>query len=200
MVGSIFIRTFVLAMRKELADLNQRKKIKLINLLNTQIMSQKFIKVKNNNLRSTAYGKWFAQAVYDKNFVETKQLAEFIQTQASVKRSDIIAVLDELGSAMKHFFEMGQKVRLDGIGIFRVGFSSIGVSKMEDLGAQNITTRRVIFIPETTRIVTGQTHRADGTVVQKYTNAKQLLRDVLFEEAHENAVGIEKTNAQEGGE
>ncbi len=163
-------------------------------------MSQKFIKVQNKNLRSNAFGKWYAQAVYDKKFVETKQLAEFIQTQASVKRSDIIAVLDELGAAMKHFFEMGQKVRLDGIGIFRVGFSSIGVSKPEDVGAQNITTRRVIFIPETTRIVTGQSQRSNGTIAQKYANAKMLVKDVTFEETHENAVAVENTNAQEGGE
>ena len=153
-------------------------------------MSQKFIKSKNNNLRSTAYGKYFAKAVYDKGFIGTKQLAEFIQTQASVKRSDIIAVLDELGSAMKHFFELGQKVQLDGIGIFKVGFSSIGVGKAEDCGAQNITTRRVLFTPETTRVVTGQERRANGTVKQKYSIAKQLLKDVVFEEAHENKVEV----------
>ena len=92
-------------------------------------MSQKFIKMQNKNSRSNAYGKYFAKAVYDKNFIGTKALAEYIQFQASVKRSDIIAVLDELGSAMKHFFELGQKVQLDGIGIFKVGFSSIGVEK-----------------------------------------------------------------------
>ncbi len=153
-------------------------------------MSQKFIKSKNNNLRSTAYGKYFAKAVYDKGFIGTKQLAEFIQTQASVKRSDIVAVLDELGSAMKHFFELGQKVQLDGIGIFKVGFSSIGVGKAEDCGAQNITTRRVLFTPETTRVVTGQQRRANGTVKQKYSIAKQLLKDVVFEEAHENKVEV----------
>ena len=30
-------------------------------------MSQKFIKIKNKNQRSTAYGKYFARAIYDKN-------------------------------------------------------------------------------------------------------------------------------------
>ena len=159
-------------------------------------MSQKFIKSKNNNMRSNAFGKYFAKAVYDKGFIGTKQLAEFIQTQASVKRSDIVAVLDELGSAMKHFFELGQKVQLDGIGIFKVGFSSIGVEKAEDCGAQNITTRRVLFTPETARVVTGQERRANGTVKQKYSIAKQLLKDVVFEEAHENAVPV----SEEGGE
>ena len=160
-------------------------------------MSQKFIKLKNKNQRSTAYGKYFARAVYDKNFVGTKALADFIQTQASVKRSDVVAVLDELGSAMKHFFEMGQKVKLEGIGIFKVGFSSIGTEKPEDCGAQNITSRRVLFSPETTRIVTGYSRRADGTVVQKYANAKQLLKDIVFEEAHEN---ISPNASNEGGE
>ena len=142
-------------------------------------MSQKFIKKVNKNPRSMAYGKCFAHAIYDKNFVGTKTLADFIQTQASVKRSDVIAVLDELGGAMKHFFEMGQKVKLEGIGIFKVGFSSIGTDKPEDLGAQNITTRRVLFA---------------------FAVAKNLLKDIVFEEAKEYA-GTEtsSTNQQGGG-
>ena len=64
-------------------------------------MSQKFIKYKNNNLRSNAFGKFFARAVYDKKPVSTQEIANFIQTQATVKKSDCIAVLDELGAALK---------------------------------------------------------------------------------------------------
>jgi len=153
-------------------------------------MSQKFIKSKNNNQYNTSYGKYFAVAVYDNHFVGTDELAEFIQRQASVKKSDIKAVLQELGEAMKHFFEMGQKIKLDGIGIFKVGFSSIGVDKIEDCGASTISTRRVLFQPETTRVVTGQT-RKDGKVKQKYVNSITLLKDVVFEETHDNAMNAE---------
>ena len=92
-------------------------------------MSQKFTKLQNKNDESTAFGKWFATAVYDQHFIETEELANYIQQQASVKKSDIKAVLDELGGAMKHYFELGQKVKLEGIGIFKVGFSSIGARK-----------------------------------------------------------------------
>ena len=46
-------------------------------------MSQKFIKSVNNNNRSSAFGKCFATAIYDKTFIETKQLAEFIHRQVS---------------------------------------------------------------------------------------------------------------------
>ena len=55
-------------------------------------MSQKFKKIQNKNDESTAFGKWFATAVYDQHFITTEELAEFIQTQASVKKSDIKAV------------------------------------------------------------------------------------------------------------
>ena len=162
-------------------------------------MSQKFKKLQNQNDDSTAYGKWFATAVYDQHFIETEQLADFIQTQASVKKSDIKAVLDELGSAMKHFFELGQKVKLDGIGIFKVGFSSIGANNKEDCGAQNITTRRVLFQPETIRVVVGQEKKTDGSVKQKYVNAITLLKDVTFEETHENSMKATASSGSNSG-
>ena len=164
-------------------------------------MSQKFIKSRNNNKYNAAYGKYYAEAVYDSHFVGTEELAEFIQRQASVKKSDIKAVLQELGEAMKHFFEMGQKIKLDGIGIFKVGFSSIGVTKLDDCGAQTITTRRVLFQPETTRVIVGQQKMSDGSVKQKYVNAITMLKDVVFEETHDNAMNVEgesTTNSSNG--
>ena len=161
-------------------------------------MSQKFKKLQNKNDESTAYGKWYATAVYDQRFIETEQLAEFIQTQASVKKSDIKAVLDELGSAMKHFFELGQKVKLDGIGIFKVGFSSIGATVKDDCGAANITTRRVLFQPESSRVVVGQTVNKKGKVVQKFVIAKTLVKDVVFEETYDTSLQPE-SDSGEGG-
>ena len=139
-------------------------------------------------------------AVYDNNFIGTEELADFIQRQASVKKSDIKAVLQELGEALKHFFELGQKIKLDGIGIFKVGFSSIGVAKKDDCTAATITTRRVLFQPESQRVVVGQQKMPDGTVKQKYVNAITLLKDVVFEETHDNAMNVEPEESTEGGE
>ena len=97
----------------------------------------------------------------------------------------IKAVLDELGGAMKHYFELGQKVKLDGIGIFKVGFSSIGAADKVDCTAATITTRRVLFQPETERIVVGQALSKEGKIVQKYVVAKTLIKDVFFEETYD---------------
>ena len=152
-------------------------------------MSQKYIKSQNKNSHNAkTYGKYYAKATYDEKFIETDEIADFIQTQATLKRSDIKAALDELGAAMKHFLEMGQKIRLAGIGIFKVGFSSIGVANPDDCTASTITSRRVLFQPEIERIVVGSTVKENGKIVQKYVNAKALLKDVAFEEAHGNSV------------
>ena len=143
-------------------------------------MSQKFKNLQNTNDDSTAFGKWFATAVYDQHFIETKQLADFIQTQASVKKSDIKAVLDELG-------------------IFKVGFSSIGVNDKDDCGAQNITTRRVLFQPGTERIVVGQTKNKKNKIVQKYVVVKTLVKDVVFEETYDTSLQPESDSGSGGG-
>jgi len=164
-------------------------------------MSQKFIKTQNKNeYNPKSYGKYYATAVYDNHFIGTEELADFIQRQASVKKSDIKAVLQELGEAMKHFFELGQKIKLDGIGIMKVGFSSIGVAKKEDCTASTISTRRVLFQPETVRVVVGQEKKADGTIKLKYVNAITLLKDVTFEETHDNSMNVEpEENGSEQG-
>ena len=163
-------------------------------------MSQKYIKSQNKNSHNAkSYGKYYATAVYDNHFIGTEELADFIQQQASVKKSDIKAVLDELGAAMKHYFELGQKVKLDGIGIMKVGFSSIGVARIEDCTSATITTRRVLFQPETERVVVGQEKKTDGSVKQKYVNAITLLKDVVFEETHDNAMNAEPEDEDEAG-
>ena len=100
---------------------------------------------------------------------------------------------------MKHYFELGEKVKLKGIGIFKVGFSSIGTTTKDDCGAQTITVRRVIFTPETERIVVGQEVNKKGKVVQKYVVAKKLVRDVVFEETYDTSMQPEEENAG-GGE
>ena len=94
---------------------------------------------------------------------------------------------------MKHFFELGQKVKLDGIGIFKVGFSSIGTTEKEDCGAQTITTRRVLFQPETERVVVGQKVNKQGKITQKYVIAKSLVKDVVFEETYDTSLQPEST-------
>ena len=81
----------------------------------------------------------------------------------------------------------------------KVGFSSIGVARIEDCTSATITTRRVLFQPETERVVVGQEKKPDGSVKQKYVNAITLLKDVVFEETHDNAMNAEPEDEEESG-
>ena len=174
-------------------------------------MSQKFTKLQNNNKKSTAYGKWFATAVYDQRFVETEELANYIQQQASVKKSDIKAVLDELGGAMKHYFELGQKVKLDGIGIFKVGISSACSDTEEGCTANLVKKCRVNFQPETTAVLTGvkevqRAQKVNGvatlitTQMQVFNHPATMLKDVRFElTADLQGSGMQDENSGNGG-
>ena len=165
-----------------------------------EIMSQKVQIYKVTSVKQPAYGKYFVRAVYGDKFITTEELADFIQQQATVKRSDCKAVLDELGAAMKYFFEMGQKIRLDGIGIFKVGLSSKGSTELSGCTASNVCKCRVLFSPETLSIPSGETATVtratmvDGTPtavtrqVRIYNHPVTMLKDVCFELA-ENSLG-----------
>ena len=156
-------------------------------------MAQKIQVYKNVNENSPSFGKYFVRPVYDDNYITTEELADFIQMQASVKRSDCKAVLDELGSAFKHFFELGQKIKLDNIGIFKVGVKSSPSDTFEGCGASNVKSCHVLFTPETESIATGETAQGrraviiDGTATivnyraKVYNHPAVMLKDVRFE-------------------
>lgn len=154
-------------------------------------MSQKIQRYKNTNEKSGGYNKYYVRAVYDEHFVDTNELADYIQSQASVKRSDVKAVLDELGFAMKHFFGLGQKIRLDSIGIFKVGCSSIATENAADATAASVKKARVLFSPETTSVLKSSTINKNGKPVKVYSRVNTLVSDVIFEMARDaNGSGI----------
>ena len=45
----------------------------------------------------------------------------------------------------------------------------------------------------------GQEKKKDGSVKQKYVNAITLLKDVVFEETHDNAMNAEPEDEEESG-
>ena len=77
-----------------------------------------------------------------------------------------------------------------------MGFSSIGAATKDACGASNITTRRVLFLPETERIIVGQTMNRKGKIVQKYVVAKTLVKDVVFEETYDTSLQPEPESGE----
>lgn len=94
-------------------------------------------------------GKWYARAVVT-DVVDTDVLADRIQRNCSMKKSDVRAVLTELVEVMNDELQASHKVKLDGFGSFKIGLSTKPAETAKDFSASvNVVGMRVNFTPET---------------------------------------------------
>ena len=118
-------------------------------------MAVLFRLTKNNNKYNAAYGKWYAQSVMTET-IDTDQLATIMQRNCTVKKSDILAVLDELVETMRDQLQDSKRVKLDGFGSFKIGLSSIGAATANEFSASShIKGMHIVFTPERTSDSTG---------------------------------------------
>ena len=94
------------------------------------------------------FGKYYMRAVIT-NTVDTDTVATRIQQNASVKKSDVLAVLAELSEVIHEYLIDGKAVKLDGIGTFKVAISSEGSVSASEATSAKIKNERVNFMPET---------------------------------------------------
>ena len=125
---------------------------------------------KNNNEKSDQFGKIYGRAV-STQMTDTETIAERIQRNCSVKRSDVKAVLTELSEVVSDELKSSHSVRIDGLGIFKVGLVTKPADKEEDFKVQtNVTDMRINFLVNTNPNLTLK-RQPDGK------SLKSLLRD-----------------------
>ena len=87
------------------------------------IMAVFYTLYQNNREGFATKGKWYARVRVNK--VKTmKDIAREIQDIASVRKSDVMAVLTELPDVMNKMLQEGHRVKLDGFGSFKVGIKT----------------------------------------------------------------------------
>lgn len=129
---------------------------------------------------SSHKGQWYARAIMT-NTVDTKQLAERIQRNCTVKIADVVAVLSELTEVMKDELQASHAVKLDGFGIFRLGLRTApAVSADKFTVPTNVLGYRVNFLPA----------MSGGGKGQKRN--RQFIDGVHVMEAPKNAVDTTK--------
>ena len=102
----------------------------------------------NKNEKSSAYNKWYARATQI-DTVDLAQMAEIIQRNCTVKRSDVLAVLTELVEVMKDQLQASMRVKIDGFGAFKIGLRTQGADSIDDFTvAKNVKGLRLNFQPE----------------------------------------------------
>ena len=120
-------------------------------------------------------GRWYARAV-STSVINTRQLAEIMQRNCTVKRSDILAVIDELVETMRDQLQDSKRIKLDGFGSFKIGVRSIGANSAKEFSvSENIKGMRVIFSPERSTDASGN-------------RTKQFLQGIKVEELPVNSV------------
>ena len=105
----------------------------------------------NNNKKNTkAYGKWYAKAVQT-NVYGTDELAQEVQRNCSMKKSDVKAVIEELCEVMARELGNSHAIKLSGLGTFRATLSGRGAANAEDYSVQkHVKGIHMRFIPDQT--------------------------------------------------
>ena len=94
-------------------------------------------------------GKWYARAVVTET-VDTTTLANIMQQNCTVKKSDILAVLAELAEVMQQQLQNSKRVKLDGLGTFKIGIRPKAADSPKDFNVQkNVVNTHILFRPET---------------------------------------------------
>lgn len=138
-------------------------------------------KIYQSNANNATKGKFYARASH-KETVGIKELAAVMQDNCTVKHSDIVAVLSELSEVMKQELQRGNRVRIDGLGIFKVNIRSKGAKTAQEFSAaENILGTRINFRPESfvntngshiTNMLSGLKVKEDGTYESPRTKDK----------------------------
>jgi len=124
-------------------------------------------------------GKWYARAV-PTGCVETKELAEIMQRNCTVKKADIVAVIAELVDTMREQLQQSHRVKLEGLGSFKLGLTSTGAATAADFDIRkNVKGVHVVFTPEVTHDSAGR-------------RTKVLLEGVTVAELPKNMVDTDR--------
>ena len=97
---------------------------------------------------STTKDKWFARAI-TVGTAGTETLITEIEKICTVSDADVVAVIKALIFVMRQKLLESYRVKLDGLGSFKIGLHSKGAdSPAEFTAAKHITGHRVNFQPE----------------------------------------------------
>ena len=106
---------------------------------------------KNQNSKSAAYGKWFAQ-IKTLETLNTRKLAQHISEHGSIYTPDVVyGVLEKFRSCLIEMLLESKKVKIEGLGTFYCTLENQkgGSLKKEDFNAsKHLRALHIRFLPE----------------------------------------------------
>lgn len=119
--------------------------------------------VRENKPTLKNYGRYKAVAMHFQT-ISPEEVEQEIEDNCSAKSSDVKLVLNELSQVLQRHLKLGDRVRLEGLGLLKLEIESEKVEAPQDFRPQrDIRGVRLHFLPE----------RSKG--------AKALYKDIRFE-------------------
>lgn len=92
--------------------------------------------------------KFYAKAVTH-DVIGIDEMCEMISDQCTVSESDILAVLNSLDKNIMRQIKKGNLVQLGRVGSFQLSLNSAGSDSAEEVTAENVLRKRILFRPST---------------------------------------------------
>jgi predicted histone-like DNA-binding protein len=110
-------------------------------------MKYKLIERKNPQ-KPDEPGKLYASPV-NAGTIRQRQISDDIVSLSSLSRGDVSNTIDNLLDTIPKYLLLGKSVNLEGLGTFRLSFSSRGAETPQAFNASMISGVKVIFTPST---------------------------------------------------
>lgn len=102
---------------------------------------------KNNPIEKDKNALFYPFPVYS-DTLEIRDLLQEISYASSVTPSDVRAVTDSLVVILQRYLVRGNKIKVDGIGTFKLSFNGSGKETSKDVSANDIYNAKVTFLSD----------------------------------------------------
>ncbi|MBQ0074143.1 MAG: HU family DNA-binding protein [Prevotella sp.] len=111
---------------------------------------------------------FYGRAVHS-DTITLSSIADRVQRNCSMKKSDVLAVLTEMVETMQDELHNSNKVKIDGLGTFYLSIKSSGAITQDEYNAnENVKGIRVNFLAE------GK--KNNGTMSRTFTNGVKIVK------------------------
>ena len=106
----------------------------------------KIVTYKNNNSKTTAYGKTYGRLMH-MDTLNTSDLCRHIMKHGTIFTPDVVkGVIERFVMCFEELLLEGNKIKLDGLGTFYLSINTEGVSDSDKFTANNVKAIRIKFI------------------------------------------------------
>ncbi|GMO39740.1 MAG: hypothetical protein Pg6C_00370 [Treponemataceae bacterium] len=109
-------------------------------------MAVRLKKIQRRNPQNQALVKWYLTQEASGS-VGLREIAKEIEGRSALSLGDVQSVLSNLMEVMPMFLKLGQSVKLEGFGSFRLSVTSDGTAAADELSAHHVKGPKLIFMP-----------------------------------------------------